>query len=227
MKTIRIESVNFYGENWQEDLIIPDDMVFVECSKYYNHKLEQYQQRFYAALYPYDETYYNQKHIIRESIYNINNEFILIQLHNCFPVNEDIPLIDFEELNTKWLPIISPYIFVSEKFLRHKVKVDFNDTLLDVLKIDDIFQINSMSKVLEFIPGGETLQCICSYVGFKNLFTDFEDNTIRIDKIQFSSIIPTAYISGDLFNEAFKDEETQNKFNERVKEIFKKSGLCV
>ena len=220
MKEIILENINFWGENWNSTLIIPDDMVFVEV---YRHKTNDGKdpQRFYASFYPYDEKIYKELINIRTSVYNVLNTWIYIELSNVNPVNEDIPLISMEEFNNRY---VRP-----KKITKEGNPVNDLDFFIDPEKIfgkDKSFWYTiSMSKPLRFCGNSEHLQIEIADVDFTAwLDENTEIKAIMVAYRDFKTFLSDDYIIHGKY--LFKDdEESWNKYKNRIKEILNYSSI--
>ena len=207
MRKIELENINFWGDNWNSTLEIPDDMVFVEVYRYKSDDGKD-PQRFYAGFYPYSkEVYKSMKEGARVSIYNILDTWIYIELHNVNPVNEDLPLIDFDEFNKRYMPWFSQYVveYVGPKMLKEE----------DIKKIDE--------NIEDFLF--EHLQVEVANVGFNSWLTEKDEvKMFAIVYHDFKTFLSDDYvIKGKYFFK--KDEESWNKYKNRIKEFLNYSDI--
>ena len=233
MRKIELENINFWGDNWNSILEIPDDMVFVEVYRYKSDDGKD-PQRFYAGFYPYSkEVYKSMKEGARVSIYNILDTWIYIELHNVNPVNEDLPLIDFDEFNKRYMPWFSQYVveYVGPKMLKEEdiknIDENIEDFLFNPKKLigKDIWYTITMSKLLRFTGKSEHLQVEVANVGFNSWLTEKDEvKMFAIVYHDFKTFLSDDYvIKGKYFFK--KDEESWNKYKNRIKEFLNYSDI--
>lgn len=233
---ILFEHVNFYGENWRTTAKFPDDIVFVEVDRY---KVEEGvdHQRFYAAFYPYSKEVWNMlsKQSVRFSTYNFLDKWILIEIWNAYPVNEDLPLISMDEFNEKWLPVFNKYIYEkvgSKRILedavfeiRKALKENRLPDLSELENMKDPYFTVCMYKILKFKGHNDHLLAECAYVAFTSWASeDKEIKEIGVFDENFKRFFNDDVAHNDKFIIS-DSQEAWDKFRKRKEEILMYCGF--
>ena len=127
---IRLECVVFYQDNFFTDIELPDDIKFYEYCRH-NEK-----QRFYATICPKDIDLYNQinKEMCGRSRHYDFGDYMILELRQCHPVNEDLPLMSLDDLNKLFDEHINGYYIKSERPSRTKSIKKNKDNKIEILK---------------------------------------------------------------------------------------------
>ena len=112
---INLECVVFYQNNFFVDIELPDDIKFYEFCRH-NDK-----QRFYVTIYKNDDELYKHlgKTCGRCNRY-VFGDYMILELRQCHPVNEDLPLMSLDDLNKLFDKHIKGYYIKSERPSREK-----------------------------------------------------------------------------------------------------------
>ena len=224
MKEILLECVNFYGDNWQEKIFVPDDIAFVKTKEFFNDKIGRCEQRFYSALYPYDKKTFskmeNAKTVSRFSVYNIANKWIFAEIWNAFPVNEDITEITIDEFNERYKNEIEKFVFSHKMLKKYSItKLVEELSTKEEVSEDDVMFTTNMSKLLKFKKGGEHLYAEIVKVSFSSWIDGEDIKSIGVKYEEFCKLLPQSF--GDDKYTASEDKKEWDKFNNRVQETLK------
>ena len=185
--TINLECVVFYGDNFFVDVELPDDIKFHEFCRY-NHK-----QRFYVTICKDDKKLYrrlSEKMCGRCNCY-VFGDYMILELHQCHPTNEDLPLISLDELNGLFDEHIKGYYIKSERPSKPKTIEKIKGNKIESLEEagpgeknigfinDDYKHINPMyyteyiAKPLGFVDNvGEYLSMVFGIITLRSWLSD-------------------------------------------------------
>lgn len=113
---IKFECVVYYDDNFFVDIELPDDIKFYE---YFRHNDKQ---RFYVTICPKDIDLYKQinKEMCGRSCHYDFDDYMILNIRQCHPVNEDLPLMSLDDLNKLFDEHIKGYYIKSERPSREK-----------------------------------------------------------------------------------------------------------
>ena len=239
MKTYKFEKTVYYNDNYNIELILPDNIAFCEYMKYSD------KQRFYFSVVkdPSEEMialFKNAYHITKK----IGNLLVGI-LNNVMPLC-DIPEITIDEINKLYMEDLHKMYVVTEcenqyyeNYQRELMRMCINveDTkdvfetdkakeLLDKLKSIDQFYIESIARPIRFVHGGDKGPYVeCDVIQFKSwldydkIINIFQKTNVDITNWEEKSYIgpysKTTIYMGD------NAKPWKEMFENRIKEITK------
>lgn len=113
---VNLECVVFYQNNFFTDIELPDDIKFYEFCRH-NDK-----QRFYVTIIKKDDELYEHltSKMVGRSDRHVFGDYMILELRQCHPVNEDLPLMTLDDLNKLFDEHIKGYYIKSERPSREK-----------------------------------------------------------------------------------------------------------
>lgn len=113
---VNLECVVFYQDNFFTDIELPDDIKFYEFCRH-NDK-----QMFYVTICKNDDELYKNisDAMVGRSNRYIFGDYMILELRQCHPVNEDLPLMSLDDLNKLFDEHIKGYYIKSERPSREK-----------------------------------------------------------------------------------------------------------
>lgn len=186
---IKFECVVYYGDNFFVDLELPDDIKFYEFFRY-NEK-----QRFYVTIIKKDDELY--EHLTSKMVGRchryIFGDYMILELSQCHPVNEDLPLMSLDDLNKLFDKHIKGYYIKSERPSREKtleksknnpnkiellldgkpVELDANWIAEQYISMCPIYYTEYIAKPLGFVD--RTGQDLCMKFGVIRMYSMFDD----------------------------------------------------
>lgn len=202
---INLECVVFHQDNFFTDIELPDDIKFYEFCRH-NDK-----QRFYVTIYKKDEELF--KHINKEMVGRSNHydfgDYMILELHQCHPVNEDLPLMALDDLNKLFDNHIKGYYIKAERPSREKtleksknnpnkiqllqdgkfLELDAQWLLETYLVMSPIYYTEYIAKPLGFVDRtGENLSMKFAVIRMNSWFDDSSHNHIHRFEIDIKEL---------------------------------------
>lgn len=244
---VKMQCTVFYGDNFVENFVIPNDMKFTEMYRYKRDDGKFESQRFYISIYDKDDFVKESlaKQLCgRVSVYDFDSKMI-VEVRQCAPINEDLPLISIDELNEQYSDFINQYYIKSIRLRKDYEAlsreifgssiIDLNEniindmidevknrlkTLTNILSTTEQYYTEYIAHPLSFTFEGEDISMKCGVVYFKSWLNDQKiiDN-IEIINIKLSALLSSDYWHGQkiIISKDLKDE-----YKNRLTEICNK-----
>lgn len=204
MKKYQFEQTNLFGKDYVREITLEDDVIFCESARY-NDK-----QRFFFSVIK-DITTETKKLLIDNNLtyYQLGN-LTIITINNVMPLC-DIPIIDINDINAKYVPDLRNMIIVSEienkeyKWLLRELNIAIEENGFESDKVDSIDKklkdteqkyIEAICRPLEFVYGGDkSPMLLCDVVQFRSwLKPDLYINTFQKTSLPINKIEKTVYV---------------------------------
>lgn len=233
---INLECVVFYQDNFFTDIELPDDIKFYEFCRH-NEK-----QRFYVTIYKNDDKLYEHlgKTCGRCNRY-VFGDYMILELRQCHPVNEDLPLMSLDDLNKLFDEHIKGYYIKSERPSRKKtlerskdnpnkiellqdgkpLELDTNWLYDTYIAINPVYYTEYIAKPLGFvIRTGEDLSMKFGVVRMYSWFNDdFHDHVHRFEiDIKEMKLFDEDY-SHDQKITISNSEEIKNEYKDEIRRL--------
>lgn len=215
-REIKIEFVVFHADNFTIEVDLPNDIKFYEFCRF-NDK-----QRFYVAICKNDSDFYTT--LCKKSCFRCNRwifgDYMILELRQCHPVEENLPLITLEELNQQFDQHIKNFYIKSERISKRNKEKNSLFTIFQPTRFG--YYTESIAKPLGFVnkTGDDLSMKMAIIQKYSWLGDDFHNHVHRFEVGIFSlkRLMDEDTYKGQVITVS-NTKDLEEEYNEEVKDL--------